>query len=214
MREIPRQPLFGSYRITESGRTVGREEWKLFRDGDRIVLRSRILREFPEPTLENLRLELDPGWTYRSLVIILQGEGGYGRTYEGVARGDRWRAQVTTADGGIERWEFPWDPSRELDYRSPLFNGITLKRLGLAEGQAATPRVLLVEPGSYAPREVEQRYTREEDDHVTVAAGRFHAPRYRYEAPATGARGTLWTDLRDTVLRFDGWFELVEYGEE
>ncbi len=214
MKEIPGRPLFGGYRITEGGRAVGREEWKLFTEGERIVLRSRIMREFPEPSLENLRLDLDHGWGYRSLVIIGQRGDGYSRTYEGAAKGDRWRAQVTTSGGEIQEWEFPWDASRELDCRSPLFNGLTLKRLALGEGHGATLRILFMEPGTYLPREVLQRYTREEDDHLEVAAGRFHAPRYRFETLDSGTKGILWTDLRDTVIRFADGFELTDYGEE
>jgi hypothetical protein len=210
----PSRPIHGIYHIREEGRKVGWEEWKMFSEGDAIIIRSRIVREGPPPYQENLRLALDPSWGYRSLVIILQGEEGKGRTYEGSAQGARWRARVTTTEGGLERWEFAWDAKRELDYRTPLFNGLTIKRLDLGIGESAEVDTIFMEPETYAPREVGQRYTRQQDDHLEVAAGRFHAPRYAYESPCSGATGEVWTDLRDTVLRFDEWFELVKYEEE
>lgn len=205
------RPLYGRYHLTEGGRVVAREDWKLFPQGDALILRSRIQAG---DSLEDLRLTLDASWAYRSLVLIRQVPKGTGVTYDGEVGGGVWRVELTTTDGKYSQAEFPWSPAVELDYRSPMFNGVTVRRLGLAVGEGRDIDVIFMEPETFEPRRVRQRYTRLEDDHLTVKAGHFPCHVYRYEGLTSGYSGTIWTDPLGTVLRFEDWYELVTFGRE
>ncbi len=211
MLAFPARPLYGSYRRVEGGAEVATEEWKLFPSGDNIVVRSRILSQ---GVLEDLRLTLDRSWGYLALVMIRQEPEGKGATYEGRAWETRWRATVTATEGHQTAAQFPWGPAVELDYRSPLFNGITIRRLGLGVGEGKEIEVVFMQSETFEPCQLRQRYTRREDNHIDIKAGHFPCQVYTYQSLASGYTGTIWSDPLGNVLKFDDWYELTTFGRE
>ena len=147
-----------------------------------------------------------------------------------VAVDDRWRivrARIETGthslliepDGGVLRGTRDGDPvevaygdETHLDYLSPAFNAITVRRLDGALGPSSSQEidVVYLEAVTLEPIRMRQRYEFLGVEAVDTSVGRFDATRWRYTALTTGWTSELWV-ADDVVVRYDRAFELTSY---
>lgn len=200
----------GTWVLREGGEPVAVESWRREDTPDGPEWRSHIRSSFPWPHEARLHLALDPQLRWRFLRIETQREGEDASTaYEGRPEGNLW-VGTRTAEGEEAHGFYAWDARSELDFPSPLFNTVTLLRLGLEVGDAREVEAYMLEPFAYATGKVRQGYERLPDEEIRVAAGTFRARRYRYINALSGFVGDVWTDEACGVLRYGTSWELVE----
>ena len=185
-----------------SGAVVGTEDFRCAPGpmGWRYV--SDIQRSEPEPHAELVDVVVNERWRIVRTRIETGSHSLLVEPGDGVLRGSR--------DG--EPFEVPYGDETHLDYLSPAFNAITVRRLEDTSGEASAPNidVVYLEPVTLEPVRMRQRYERLGDDAVDTPVGRFDATRWRYTALTTGWSSELWV-ADDVVVRYDRAFELTSY---
>ncbi len=115
--------------------------------------------------------------------------------------GDRLRGAL---DGEPMSWA--WGPERHLDYLSPAYNTVTVRRLT----ETTEIDVVFLEPVTCVPRDERQRYELLGEEEVETPVGTFAAVRWRYTALSSGWTSDLWV-AGDVVVAYDRLFELEWY---
>jgi hypothetical protein len=193
----------GRYAVAgSSGEVVGAEDfrcapgpmgWRYF---------SEIERSEPEPHAELVDVAVDDRWRIVRTRIETGTHSLLVEPGHGVLAGTR--------DG--EPFEMAYEDESHLDYLSPAFNAITVRRLEDTKGEASARDidVVYLEPVTLEPIRTRQRYELLGDDAVDTPVGRFDATRWRYTALTTGWTSELWV-ADDVVVRYDKAFELIAY---
>ena len=187
----------GRYRVHgRSGAIVGTEDFRTAPGplGWRYV--SEIERSEPAPHRETVDVAVDDA---ERIVRTTIDTGSHRIALEpgdGVLRGLR----------DDEAVELPWTPGMHLDYLSPVFNAITVRRLA----ETTVIEVVYLEPVTLEPKPMRQRYELLGPEDVETPVGTFAATRWRYTALASGWKSDLWV-ADAVVVRYDRAFELVDY---
>ncbi len=118
-----------------------------------------------------------------------------------------WQHGLTT-----NRNEYAWKDTDEVDYFSPLFNMVTIRRSSLRKGEQRTFDTLYLDPVTFEPNWMKQTYVNDGIESHTTRLGSLPLHHYRM---IIGELGTshMWCD--DSGLVFDfvsssgGNFKLV-----
>jgi hypothetical protein len=193
----------GRYAVAgRSGAVVGTEDFRCAPGpmGWRYV--SEIERSEPEPHAELVDVAVDDRWR----IVRTRIETGSHSLLVEPGR----RALVGTRDG--EPFEIAYGDETHLDYLSPAFNAITVRRLEDTTGEASAREidVVYLQPVTLEPVQMRQRYELLGHDAVDTPVGRFDAMRWRYTALITGWTSELWV-ADDVVVRYDQAFELTSF---
>jgi hypothetical protein len=187
----------GRYRVMDGdGNRVGTEDfrcapgpmgWRYF---------AEIHTSDPEPHDETVDVAVDAAWHPVRIRIFT------GSHHLALA------ASASSIDGELDGRPISasWGPEWHLDYLSPAFNAITAQRLD----RTAEIDVLYLDPVTCNPHPERQRYELLGGKDVATPVGAFHATRWRYTSLSSGWSRDLWV-AGDTVVRFDGLYELEEY---
>jgi hypothetical protein len=187
----------GRYLVMDGeGRAVGTEEFRCAPGPAGWRYAASVVTNDPEPHGEVIDLVVDTDWR----PVRLRIDTGSHHLLASPA-GDR----LTGALDG-QPLDEPFGPGVEIDYLSPCFNAVTVRRLD----RTADIDVVYLEPVTCRPSRVRQRYERGPEEDVDTSVGRFRARRWRYTALDTGWTGLLWV-AGDVVVRFERLFELQEY---
>jgi hypothetical protein len=136
------------------------------------------------------RAAWDERWHTRGLAVALDGPGGSTALELLGDGGGVWRADgahVPELDGCLDVDLWP----------TPFTNTLPIRRLGLAEGEEATIRVVYVAAPELVVRIEEQRYVR--------LAGDV----YRFDSLSDGFTAELRVDERGLVTSYHGLFERI-----
>lgn len=195
----------GVYEIfAEDGRTViGTESWKLHATAHGISGKSLIQLSAPAPQTRHMRFSLTHGWRWTDLSIRIEGGPQLMLGFDGGKATGHFRGA-----SGLRQIEEPWQPWYEIDYNSPLFNAITIARMGLATGESERLRVYYLDNDTLLPTWMEQIYTRAE--HVpSPAFPRQPLIHYILDFGATGETlSHMWVDSQPVLWHFRGAFKL------
>ena len=163
---------------------------------------SEIQRSEPETHTELVDIAVDERWRIVRTRIETGSHSLLVEPLDGVLSGSR--------DG--EPFEVAYEDETHLDYLSPAFNAITVRRLEgtLDAGIGQDIDVVYLEPVTLEPIRMRQRYELLGAEAVATPVGNFDATRWRYTALTTGWSSELWV-ADDVVVRFDLAFELTSY---
>jgi len=199
----------GTWVLWEHGEPVAEETWQREDTPEGPVWRSAIRSNFPWPYRTHLTLALTPDLAWRELLIRLEREGEAPVEYRGHPEEAMWLA-LRRAGTEESHGFYDWEPRMEIDYPSPLFNTLTLKRLALQEGEARELQVYAIDPFTFTTGRILQGYERLADTQVRCRAGTFQGRHYRYVNALTKYVGDIYTDEEDNVLDYKGAWELTE----
>ncbi len=201
----------GLYQWFGGEASIGRETWQISQLGHGgIVITSRGEFTSPSPWSWNYSYELDRAWAPLSVSIRLD-RGEQSRSSTQRVAGDRWVAQVET-DGDTLSYELPFSSQHEVDFRSPLFNTVTLLRTRLQVGANRDLDVIYIAADSLVPTPDRQRYECLAEEKEQVPAGNFPALKYRMTHPdREGARvNEIWADHHGIVLDYQSQNGVLE----
>ncbi|MDE2573152.1 MAG: putative glycolipid-binding domain-containing protein, partial [bacterium] len=188
----------GAYRI---GDFHGGDERFTYRfDAGGISYRATIAQGAGAPTLR-LAVDFERDMTMRALEVLC-GEGDGRFAVQARLQADGLRVEHSAPGGAASVQVVPFDPrTTEVDWRSPVFNGVTCLRLGLTrEGAERSIDVCFFHPETLALARVEQRYRFERIEPVETPAGRFRCARYQYSVP--GFSAPFWVNGDGLVVRY------------
>ena len=196
----------GVYRIEESAFHGGEERFVYERGPEGVRYDACIAQHGEQPELR-CRLELGDDFALRSMTLESSEQGGARRAL--VTREPHGlRVERSMPDGTPLMAVLPFDAaSTELDWRSPIFNGVTCLRLALRDGEERVIDVRYFDPQTFAPTFMEQHYACEGREEIETPAGRFGCARYRYTVPHVST--PFWVTAEGLVVRYMGFCELI-----
>jgi hypothetical protein len=198
----------GIYRIIEDDVDSGTEAWTREIEPEGIRLTSVINRIGNEEFEEEVELNLDAGWVPAELTIERSSPLG-DRRYVGRRVGDAWISQIFRESGPMRTVTLPFTPETHIDYLTAHTNGISITRLGLDVESGQEIDVIFVDPDTYTPTLVRQKYARLADPEPFEVAGQVASQAYLYQG-ASGVEYTIWTDDNHIVLRYEDLFEMLD----
>lgn len=199
----------GIYRVLEDGAEIGTEAWTREVGPDQIRLTSIVNRMDEDEYEEEIELILEPDW--RPLQLNIERTTAEGeRRYVGRRVGSAWISQVIRESGPMRTATIEIDADTHIDYMTAHTNGVTIHRLGLAPETGQEIDVVYVDPDTFNPSSVRQKYARLPDPEPFEIAGQQATRAYLYQG-ASGVEYTIWTDDNGIVLRYEDLFEMLEF---
>ncbi len=198
----------GLTRVLEDGADVGTEAWTREVGSDQIRLTSVITRTDELEFEEEIEIILEPNW--RPLQVNIDRESAEGtRRYVGRRVGSAWISQIVRESGPMRTATLEFDEETHVDYFTAHTNSVTMKRLQLSPETGTEISVVFIDPDTWTPSLVRQKYLRLADPTPFDING-FEATRaYQYQG-ASGVEYAVWTDDEDIILRYEDVFEIVE----
>jgi hypothetical protein len=197
----------GLYRILEDGIDVGTEAWTREVGSDQIRLTSVITRT-DDDSEEEIEVILDPDW--RPLQLNIDRESSEGtRRYIGRRVGSAWISQVVRESGPMRTATLEFNMDTHVDYFTTHTNSVTMHRLALDEETGREISVVFINPDTWTPAIVKQKYARLKDPEPFEVGGQTVVRGYHYQG-ASGVEYLIWTDSNDIILRYEDVFEMVE----
>ena len=198
----------GLYRVLEDGVDIGTEAWTREISDDQVRLTSVINRMDDEEYEEEIEIILEPNW--RPLQVNVDRESAEGtRRYIGRRVGSAWISQIVRESGPMRTATLEFDENTHVDYFTAHTNSVTMHRLGLAPETGTEISVVFIDPDTWNPSLVRQKYARLRDPEPFEAGGHQISRAYRYQG-ASGLEYMIWTDEDDIILRYEDVFEVVE----
>ncbi len=198
----------GIYRVLEDGIDVGTEAWTREIGPDQVRLTSVVTGMSEDEFEEEIELILDPDWRPLQLNIDRESEEGE-RRYVGRRVGSAWISQVFRESGPMRTVTLEFGEDTHLDYFTAHTNSVTIERLNLAPGNGLEIDVVFVDPDTYTPSLVRQKYVRLDDPEPFEIAGQAARHAYLYQG-ASGQEYTIWTNENRIILRYEDLFEALE----
>lgn len=199
----------GIYRMIDDEVDVGTEAWAREVGPEGIRLTSVINRFDDEEFEEELEITLEPDWTPSEISVERTSEEG-SRRYIGRRVGDAWISQMFRESGPMRTATLPFDQFTHVDYMTAHTNSVTIERLALEPETGQEIDVVFIDPETYVPSLVRQKYARLADpEPLEIAAGAYATRAYLYQG-ASGVEHTIWTDDEGIILRYEGVFEVLD----
>lgn len=199
----------GLYRILEDGIDIGTEAWTREVGSDQIRLTSFITRSDDVEFEEEIEIILDPDW--RPLQVNIDRETGEGtRRYVGRRVGRSWISQVIRESGPMRTATLAFDESTHVDYFTAHTNSVTMARLPLKPRTGQEIDVVYIDPETWTPSLVRQKYARQDDPEPFEIAGVMATQEWLYQG-VSGIEYLIWTDEQNIILRYEETFETVEF---
>lgn len=206
MNEVQRWA--GLSRVLEDGVDVGTEAWTREIGSDQIRLTSVITRTDEEEYEEEIEIILEPDW--RPIQLNIDRESAEGtRRYVGRRVGNAWISQIIRESGPMRTATLEFDDETHVDYFTVHTNSATMKRLQLRPETGTEVSVVFVDPDTWTPSLVRQKYARQADPDPFDINGYLATREYRYQG-VSGVEYAIWTDDEDIILRYEDVFEIVE----
>jgi hypothetical protein len=198
----------GLYRVLEDGVDIGTEAWTREIGDDQIRLTSITTRTDEQEYEEEIEIILEPDW--RPLQVNIDRDTADGnRRYVGRRVGSAWISQIVRESGPMRTATLEFDEHTHVDYFTAHTNSVTMKRLALEEETGTEISVVFIDPDTWTPSLVRQKYARLKDPEPFEVSGRQVTRAYLYQG-ASGVEYTVWTDDNDIILRYEDLFEIVE----
>jgi hypothetical protein len=198
----------GLYRVLEDGVDIGTEAWTREVGSDQIRLTSIVNRTDEDEYEEEIEIILDPDW--RPLQVSIDRETADGdRRYVGRRVGSAWISQIVRESGPMRTATLPFDKDTHVDYFTAHTNSVTMHRLALQPESGQEIEVVFIDPDTWTPSLVRQKYARQADPEPFEVGGVAVARAYEYLG-ASGVEYIIWTDDNDIVVRYEDLFEIVE----
>ncbi|MEX2425990.1 MAG: putative glycolipid-binding domain-containing protein [Thermomicrobiaceae bacterium] len=198
----------GLYRVLDDGADVGTEAWTREVGSDQIRLTSVVNRTDEDEYEEEIEIILEPDWRPLQMTIDRATADG-DRRYVGRRVGSAWISQIVRESGPMRTATQPFDSDTHLDYLTAHTNSVTMHRLALGQETGQEIAVVYIDPDTWTPSLVRQKYARLADPEPFEVAGLQVARAYEYLG-ASGMEYTIWTDENDIILRYEDLFEIVE----
>jgi hypothetical protein len=198
----------GLYRMLEDGVDIGTEAWTREVGPDQVRLTSIITRTDEMEYEEEVEIILEPNW--RPLQVTVDRESAEGtRRYVGRRVGSAWISQVVRESGPMRTATLQFDESTHVDYLTAHTNSVTMHRLALAPETGQEISVVFIDPNTWTPTLVRQKYARLQDPEPFEVNGYQVSRAYQYQG-ASGVEYMIWADDDDFILRYEDVFEVVE----
>jgi hypothetical protein len=198
----------GLYRVLEDGIDIGTEVWTREVGTDQIRLTSLVTRTDEDEYEEEIEIILEPNW--RPLQVNIDRETADGnRRYVGRRVGSAWISQIVRESGPMRTATLEFDEGTHVDYFTAHTNSVTMHRLALEEETGQEISVVFIDPDTWTPSLVRQKYARLKDPEPFEVGGYKVSRSYHYQG-ASGVEYTIWTDDNDIILRYEDLFEVVE----
>jgi hypothetical protein len=198
----------GLYRVLEYGVDIGTEAWTREVGPEQVRLTSVVNRTDEDEYEEEIEIILKPDW--RPLQVSIERETPEGnRQYVGRRVGNAWISQIVRESGPMRTATLQFDPDTHVDYFTAHTNSVTMHRLALEPETGVEIDVVFIDPDTWTPSLVKQKYARLADPEPFEIAGHVAARAYQYQG-ASGLEYTIWTDENDFILRYEDLFEVVE----
>jgi hypothetical protein len=198
----------GLYRVLEDGIDIGTEVWTREVGADQIRLTSVVTRTDEDEYEEEIEIILEPNW--RPLQVNIDRETAEGnRRYVGRRVGSAWISQIVRESGPMRTATLEFDEATHVDYFTAHTNSVTMHRLALEEETGQEISVVFIDPDTWTPSLVRQKYARFKDPEPFEVGGYTVSRAYHYQG-ASGVEYTVWTDDNDIILRYEDLFEVVE----
>lgn len=198
----------GLYRVLEGGVDVGTEAWTREVGADQVRLTSIINRTDEDEYEEEIEIILEPDW--RPLQVNIDRESAEGtRRYIGRRVGSAWISQIVRESGPMRTATLAFDKSTHVDYFTAHTNSVTMHRLALQPESGQEIDVVYIDPETWNPSMVRQKYARLRDPEPFDIGGYQAAHAWTYLG-ASGVEHQVWTDENDIILRYEDVFEIVE----
>jgi hypothetical protein len=198
----------GIYRIIDDGLDVGTEAWTREVGPDGIRLTSVINRIDDEEFEEEIEITLDAGWNPLEVNVERTSTEG-DRRYVGRRVGDAWISQIFRESGPMRTVTLPFDDETHVDYFTPHTNSVTIQRLALSPETGQEIEVVFIDPDTYTPTLVRQKYARLANPEPFEVAGATVTRAYHYQG-ASGFESTIWTEDNGIILRYEDLFEALD----
>jgi hypothetical protein len=198
----------GLYRVLEDGVDVGTEAWTREIGTDQIRLTSVFTRTDEIEYEEEIEIILEPDW--RPLQLNIDRETADGeRRYVGRRVGRAWISQIFRESGPMRTATLEFDEQTHVDYFTAHTNSVTMHRLGLSQDTGQEISAVFIDPNTWIPSLVRQKYARLPDPEPFEVSGQQVTRAYHYQG-ASGVEYTIWSDDNDIILRYEDQFEIVE----
>jgi hypothetical protein len=198
----------GLYRVLEDGADIGTEAWTREIASNQIQLTSVITRTDEMEYEEEVEIILEPNW--RPLQVTVDRESPEGtRRYVGRRVGSAWISQIVRESGPMRTATLEFDESTHVDYFTAHTNSVTMHRLALKPETGQEISVVFIDPITWTPTLVRQKYARLPDPDPVEINGYQATRSYLYQG-ASGVEYTIWADENDLILRYEDVFEIVE----
>jgi hypothetical protein len=194
----------GEYQILLGGQRIGEEQFQVLEDKGYTIEATRTLY-WPEPARRDMRYELEAGLEPRKLELSVT-RGGILTELKLERKGENWRSETKGQGRDKKKVELGRRAGTVVDFDSLLFNGITLRRLALAEGESRRVEAITLALPDLAGARAEQTYRRVADEEVETAFAGTIAARV-YELRTGTATHRLWVAPSGIVVQ--GRFEHI-----
>ncbi len=199
----------GLYRVLEDGMDIGTEAWTREVGSDQIRLTSFITRSDDAEFEEEIEIILEPDW--RPLQVNIDRETSEGtRRYVGRRVGNSWISQVIRESGPMRTATLAFDESTHVDYFTAHTNSVSIQRLPLNPRSGQEIDVVFIDPDTWTPSLVRQKYARQDDPEPFEVAGVMATREWLYQG-MSGVEFRIWTDDLNIILSYEDTFETVEY---
>jgi hypothetical protein len=202
------QRWVGVYRMLSEDGDIGTEAWTREVGPDGVRLTSVINRFDDDEFEEEFELNLDATWVPKDCTIERTSQAGT-RRYVGRRVGDAWISQIFRESGPMRTMTLPINDSMHLDYLTAHTNAASIHRLSLERETGTEIDVIFIDPDTWTPSTVKQKYARLADPIPVDIAGETATRAYRYQG-SSGLEYTIWTNEDEIILRYEDLFESID----
>jgi hypothetical protein len=187
------------YRL--DGERIGEEQFRVYRD-KRLVIETTRTLYYPEPVRQELRYELEKTLEPRKLEMSAV-RGGIVTELKLERKGENWRVEVKGQGRKSRKHELGRYRETVVDFDSPLFNSLAVRRLGLGPEQHGQVEAITLALPDFDGARASQTYRRVEDEEIEGPNGLVQAAVYEIEVGESNHK--LWVDPSGIALK--GVFE-------
>ena len=187
------------YRL--EGERIGQEQFRVYR-GKRLVIETTRTIYYPEPVRHELRYELEPSLEPRKLEISAV-RGGIVTKLKLERKGGNCRVEVKGQGRKTKKHELGRHAGTIVDFDSPLFTSLAVKRLRLGPKQHSSVDAITLKLPDFDGARSSHRYRRLEDEEIEGPHGLVQAAVYELDADDVTHR--VWIAPSGMALR--GIFE-------
>ena len=188
----------GDYEVRLNGERIGEEQFRVYKD-QRYVLETTRTLYWPEPMRYEVRYELERSLEPREAQLVAT-RGGIVTELKLERKGENWRAEVKGQGRKKKKHELGRRAGTIVDFESPLFDALALKRMELGVGEhRQVEAIAMAYPDLVASREP-QTYARVEDEELETPFGGTVTASV-YELTRNEATHRLWLGPSGMILK-------------
>ena len=206
----------GMYRVI--GEVPPRNEewqWRIAPTQHLAIVKQALSDAQPGAPIIRMRLTFAADWRPREVICERDDEANPLRLLARCDVEGRWSYSISDAQRDTHR-TLNLDPAAHVDLWTPQTNTATINRLALAEGGSADIVAFYIDPQTFVPRPMRQRYTRLADEPHNVNDFTLdRAQHYQYDSlnedGTSQWTGHIWANDGGLVVDYPDLFSLIRY---